>query len=117
MKTTLCLLASAAALTLVSCERDRVAETREEVREAARETRDEFREAREEVLDNTVGNSASLKIKGNWNEMKGRLKQQFAELTDDDLLYVEGKEDELYGRLQQRLGKTREQIDEILNGL
>ncbi|MGV3662862.1 MAG: CsbD family protein [Prosthecobacter sp.] len=58
-----------------------------------------------------------LKVKGNWNEMKGKLKQKYADLTDDDLLYAEGKEDELYGRLQKRLGKTREEVDRILNEL
>ena len=51
-------------------------------------------------------------IKGTWNEMKGKLKQKYGELTDDDLTYAEGKEDELYGRLQQRLWKTKEQIKE-----
>lgn len=49
-------------------------------------------------------------IKGNWNELKGKMKQKYADLTDDDLLYVEGKEDELYGKLQQKLGKTKEEI-------
>ena len=49
-------------------------------------------------------NSVNDKIKGNWNELKGKLKQQYADLTDNDLLYVEGKEDELHGRLQQKLG-------------
>lgn len=53
------------------------------------------------------------KIKGNWNEMKGKLKQQYGELTDNDLTYVEGKEDELYGRLQQKLGKTKDQVREM----
>ena len=51
-----------------------------------------------------------LRIKGNWNELKGRAKQQWADLTDDDLLYVEGKEDELLGRIQNRTGKTRDEI-------
>ncbi|OAI56983.1 general stress protein CsbD [Verrucomicrobiaceae bacterium SCGC AG-212-N21] len=55
-----------------------------------------------------------LQIKGDWNQVKGKLKQRFADLTDDDLLYVEGREEELYGRLQKRLGKTREEIDELL---
>ena len=49
----------------------------------------------------------TTEIKGNWNELKGKMKQKFADLTDDDLLYEEGKEDELYGRLQQKLGKTK----------
>lgn len=43
----------------------------------------------------------TTEIKGNWNEIKGKLKQKYADLTDDDLLYVEGKGDELYGRLQK----------------
>jgi uncharacterized protein YjbJ (UPF0337 family) len=59
--------------------------------------------------------SAEMKIKGNWNETKGKLKQKYANLTDDDLLYTEGKEEELYGRLQKKLGKTREEVRKILN--
>lgn len=51
-----------------------------------------------------------LEIKGSWNEAKGKLKQNYAHLTDDDLLFVEGKEDELLGRLQKAIGKTKEQI-------
>ncbi|GGB82875.1 CsbD family protein [Dyadobacter sediminis] len=50
-------------------------------------------------------------LKGNWNELKGKLKQQYADLTDDDLAYEEGKEDELLGKLQKRLGKTREEVE------
>jgi uncharacterized protein YjbJ (UPF0337 family) len=49
-------------------------------------------------------------IKGSWNEMKGKLKQKYAQLTDDDLMYDEGQADEFYGRLQQKLGKTKEDI-------
>lgn len=56
-------------------------------------------------------------LKGNWNELKGKLKQKYADLTDDDLLYAEGKEDELYGKLQQKLGKTREEIQKELDSL
>jgi uncharacterized protein YjbJ (UPF0337 family) len=56
-------------------------------------------------------------IRGNWNELKGKLKQQYSNLTDDDLLYAEGKEDELLGKLQQRLGKSREEVRDILNQL
>lgn len=51
-----------------------------------------------------------LQIKGNWNEIKGKLKQRFADLTDDDLTFAEGKEEEMLGRLQQRLGKSEEEI-------
>lgn len=55
-----------------------------------------------------------LQIKGAWNEVKGKLKQKYGQLTDDDLIFAEGKEEELYGRLQQRLGKTKEEVrDEI----
>lgn len=56
-------------------------------------------------------------IKGNWNEMKGKLKQKYADLTDDDLMYAEGKEEELYGRLQQKLGKTKEELERELDEL
>jgi uncharacterized protein YjbJ (UPF0337 family) len=58
-----------------------------------------------------------LQLKGSWNEMKGKLKQKYANLTNDDLAYVEGKEDELFGRLQKSLGKTKEQIQAELASL
>jgi len=55
-----------------------------------------------------------LYLKGNWNVIKGKLKQKYSQLTDSDLTYVEGKEDETIGRLQQKLGKTRaEFVSEI----
>lgn len=57
----------------------------------------------------------TLQLKGAWNETKGRLKKSFASLTDDDLLYSEGKEDVLIGQLQQKLGKTRDEVISILN--
>lgn len=57
------------------------------------------------------------KIKGNWNMLKGKLKQQYADLTDNDLLYVEGKEDELHGRLQKKLGKTKDEVNGIIDRL
>jgi uncharacterized protein YjbJ (UPF0337 family) len=53
-------------------------------------------------------------IKGNWIEIAGKLKQKYANLTDDDLLFIEGKEEELYGRLQKKLGKTNEQIRDLI---
>ena len=59
----------------------------------------------------------SLDLKGKWNILKGKVKQQYADLTDDDLLYVEGKEDELYGRLQEKTGKTRDQVNTWLDDL
>lgn len=58
-----------------------------------------------------------LEIKGKWNEWKGKLKQANASLTDDDLRYEEGKDDELLGRLQQKLGKTRDEVIEWMRSL
>ena len=57
----------------------------------------------------------NLRIKGNWNQIKGKLKQQYADLTDDDLTYVEGKEDELLGRLQERTGKSKDELRKQIN--
>lgn len=56
-------------------------------------------------------------LKGNWNEQKGKLKQQFATLTDNDLMYEEGKKDEMLGILQIKLGKSKEELEKILNKL
>ena len=53
-------------------------------------------------------------IKGDWNIIKGKLKQKWAKLTDDDLQYVEGKNDELLGRIQKRTGETREAIEDAV---
>ena len=52
--------------------------------------------------------TTKLQVKGSWNEVKGKLKQKYGQLTDDDLSFAEGKEDELLGRLQRRLGKSNE---------
>jgi uncharacterized protein YjbJ (UPF0337 family) len=51
-----------------------------------------------------------LQMKGNWNEVKGKLKQKYGQLTDDDLTFAEGKDDELLGRLQKRLGRTKDEL-------
>ncbi len=59
----------------------------------------------------------NLRIKGNWNQIKGKLKQQYADLTDDDLTYVEGKEDELLGKLQEKTGKSRDELRKQINEL
>lgn len=56
----------------------------------------------------------TTKIKGNWNVAKGKLKQKYASLTDNDLTYVEGKEDELYGRLQQKTGATEDELKRVM---
>ena len=55
-----------------------------------------------------------LEIKGDWNVIKGKLKQEWSQLTDDDLLYTRGKEDELLGRLQKRTGESREAVEETI---
>lgn len=51
-----------------------------------------------------------LQMKGSWNEIKGKLKQKYGQLTDDNLAFAEGKEDELLGRLQKRLGRTKDEL-------
>ncbi|MFO7844491.1 MAG: CsbD family protein [Bacteroidales bacterium] len=56
-------------------------------------------------------------VKGNWNELKGKLKQKFASLTEDDLMHEEGKEEEMYGKLQAKLGKTKEELHKIIKEL
>ena len=56
-------------------------------------------------------------LKGSWNETKGKLKQKFALLTDDDLLLLEGKHEEMLGKIQARLGKTKEEIQKIISEL
>ena len=55
-----------------------------------------------------------FEIKGNWNEVKGKLKQKYGQLTDDDLAFTEGKEDELLGRLQKRLGRNKEELRQTI---
>ena len=58
-----------------------------------------------------------LEFKGGWNEVKGKLKQKYAQLTDDDLTFAEGKDDELLGRLQQKLGKSKEDLRSEIESL
>jgi uncharacterized protein YjbJ (UPF0337 family) len=59
----------------------------------------------------------TTELKGNWEEQKGKLKQKFAALTDNDLLFVEGKQEEMMGKLQIKLGKTKEELHKIIQGL
>ena len=59
----------------------------------------------------------NTELKGNWNEQKGKLKQKFAVLTDNDLMFDEGKKDEMLGKLQIKLGKTKEEIQKIFEAL
>lgn len=57
-----------------------------------------------------------LEIKGKWNQLKGKLKQKYSSLTDDDLMYEEGKEDELVGTIQKKTGESRDAIIKFLKG-
>ncbi len=59
----------------------------------------------------------TTEVKGNWNEQKGKLKQKFATLTDNDLMFDSGKKEEMLGRLQIKLGKTREELHKIISSL
>jgi uncharacterized protein YjbJ (UPF0337 family) len=59
----------------------------------------------------------TTELNGNWNEQKGKLKQRYASLTDNDLLFLEGKKDEMLGRLQVKLGKTKDELHKIIEAL
>ncbi len=59
----------------------------------------------------------TTELRGNWDQQKGKLKQKFATLTDNDLLFAEGKKEEMYGRLQTKLGKTKEELHKIISDL
>ena len=56
-------------------------------------------------------------IKGGWNELKGKIKQAYGDLTDDDLTHEEGKEDEMWGKVQQKTGKTKDEINKAIANL
>jgi uncharacterized protein YjbJ (UPF0337 family) len=57
----------------------------------------------------------TLALKGDWNVAKGKLKQKYGQLTDNDLTYEKGREDELIGRIQKRVGHTREEVQRVVN--
>lgn len=61
--------------------------------------------------------SWKLKLNGSWNDLKGKAKQQYAQLTDDDLMYEDGKDDELVGRVQKKIGKTKDEVIKWIQGL
>ncbi|MBN8826153.1 MULTISPECIES: CsbD family protein [Spirosoma] len=56
-------------------------------------------------------------LKGAWNEMKGKIKQAYGDLTDDDLAYEEGQEDEMWGKIQQKTGKTKDEVKKAVADL
>lgn len=72
---------------------------------------------RNEVLTKAESVMTNLKLKGTWNELKGKLKQKYGQLTDDDLTFAEGKEEEMLGRLQKRLGKNKEDLRKEIEAL
>jgi uncharacterized protein YjbJ (UPF0337 family) len=59
----------------------------------------------------------TTELKGSWNEQKGKLKQKFAVLTDNDLMFEEGRKEEMFGKLQIKLGKSKEELHKIIAGL
>ena len=61
--------------------------------------------------------SWKLKLKGDWNQTKGKIKQAYGDLNDDDLKYEEGKDDELVGRLQKKIGKTKDEVIKWIENL
>jgi uncharacterized protein YjbJ (UPF0337 family) len=70
----------------------------------------------EKAIMNTPSKSeAKLNFKGNWNEVKGKLKKAYGDLTEDDLTYTEGQEDELVGKIQKRIGSTMGDVRNLLN--
>jgi len=56
----------------------------------------------------------TISVKGDWKEISGKLKQRYAKLTDDDVLFAKGKEEELLGRLQKKLGKSKEELRKVI---
>jgi len=61
--------------------------------------------------------SWKLKLNGTWNDIKGKVKQEYGDLNDDDLVYEEGKDDELLGRIQKKIGKTKEEVKDWIERL
>jgi len=59
----------------------------------------------------------TTELKGNWNEQKAKLKKKFAVLTDNDLMFEEGRKEEMFAKLQIKLGKTKEELHKILSDL
>lgn len=59
----------------------------------------------------------TLRIKGDWHQMKGKIKQKYPDLTDDDLMFVAGKEDDLLGRIQRKTGKSRDEVVSYINSI
>jgi len=96
--------------------------TRDSIKQRALDWTDELdRVARQYMRKledlNITGTGSSLKMQGTWDEVQGRLKSQYGDLTDEDLAYTEGQEDQLLGRLETKLGKGKAEIRRIIEGL
>lgn len=90
----------------------------EQYKEYSTELETKFKGLSEKLEDlGVLGAGGSLNIGGNWDDIKGKLKQQYAQLTDEDLTYAEGKGDELLGKLQEKLGKGKAEVTKIINDL
>lgn len=98
-------------------------ETGRETRESVKRSLDNWGNEIDRTVKSVLGKAedkgltstgSSLNLKGNWNEAKGKLKQQYAQLTDDDLNYTEGNADEFVGNLQRKLGKTKREVYDML---
>ncbi len=71
----------------------------------------------ENVFTKNIQTMNKTELEGNWNEQKGKLKKKFAMLTDNDLMFEEGKKDEMLGKLQITLGKTKEELKDVFDNL
>lgn len=96
--------------------------TRDNLGRSLRKVSDDMERTVKSWMDNLEGSNvtgagSSLQMRGSWDDVKGQLKQNYAELTEEDLTYAEGKEDELFGRLQIKLGKTKDEIVKLISGL
>ena len=105
---------------------DKGSNTVASLRSSARPYADQLQGALKKYLDKVetkladaglTGAGSRLQLKGNWNDLKGQLKQQYGDLTDEDLTYAEGASDELVGNIQRRLGKTKREVVDLLNNL
>lgn len=95
-------------------------DTRESLKRKAQDWSDEldlvFRKYASRLEDlNITGAGSSLKMQGSWDEVKGRLKSRYADLSDEDLTYTEGQADQLVGRLETKLGKSKAEIRRLLS--
>nr|WP_253403336.1 CsbD family protein [Pontibacter sp. HSC-36F09] len=97
-------------------------DTRDSLKRTLSKAGDDLERTVKNLMDKLESNKvtddgSSLVMRGSWDDVKGQLKQNYAELTEDDLTYVEGQEDELWGRLQQKLGKTKNEIMKVIRDL